>query len=473
MKVFPNMKFPYSYLQKKYNFTTFLFSDISNSIKSSDIFSPLGKINIENQEYNLSLNTKINSINDLENIIVKKDGSSIILLKDISDIKENFSKETVQSEIFFPNSSEPTRSISFSVSKTLGYNILKLSEKLNKKISELKKEGSLLYGIEYNNILDLGDESRKDISDLTNNGLAAILLVFLILIFILGTKDAFIAAIGIPISFLLAFIFFNLVGNTLNFISLFSMILSIGVLVDSDIVITEGLAKRKDRLKKENPDWTRKMLEKKAAEKTITDLAGPMVAGTATTIAVFAPLFFLSGVTGQFISTIPFTIIFILIASQIVSIFFIPLLHSSNFSYFRFIKRFLPKRKIKVKKIDFTLWEKKYSIFLEWFLINKKRRVWFCWSVVCVFITTVIFPISGILKSEFFPDGETPYFYGNIELGEDSNLNDVKKYSQKVLLELKNEKFYDSILFTYGKTSPYSGAESKKWWKLRKSFYKY
>ena len=315
---------------QKYKLSLF---EIKSAIESANILSPLGKISIKNQDCTLSLNTKVKTVSDLENIPLSARRNNVVYLKNIAKISETFAEKNVFTEIRFPENKKNTSAIVFYISKDNGYNILKLTDDIKNKLAEISKNGEILDGLKYKITLNLGADARKDMTDLSKNGLASVLLVFIILIFVLGVKDAFVAAIGIPISFLLAFIFFKIVGNTLNFISLFSMILSIGILVDSDIVITEGIASRKKKIKKENPKMSGAELEKAAAKSAVINLAGPMLAGTITTIAVFAPLFFLSGVTGDFIKGIPFTVVFILIASQVVSIFVVPLLHSSHFKF--------------------------------------------------------------------------------------------------------------------------------------------
>lgn len=460
---------------KKIQSQNLSFGEIANAIRSANILSPLGDIKIAGQNYNLSLDTQIKKSEQLENIPITKKGRNIIYLKDIAYITEGFAKEKVTSEILFPKSENSSRALVFSVSKNTGYNIVTLTENINKKLEELSKTGGIINGIPYRVTQDSGADAKKDMVNLSQNGLAAVILVFIILFFVLGVKDSFIAAVGIPISFLVAFIFFNLVGNTLNFISLFSMILSIGILVDSDIVITEGIAKKKENLRKENPGLRGEELEKQASETAIKELAGPMIAGTATTIAVFAPLFFLSGVTGQFISGIPFTIVFILLASQIVSVFIIPLFHGSKFRFpfANFWKKLFTKIGWRSKKeegeksekkkamISFEKWEEKYKNILHYFFKRKYRENILIILVILTFFVTLSLPISGILKAKFFPGGDVPFIYGNVELDKGSNQQQTADFISIVEQMVKEEPFYDSIIITKGQTSQYANDISR------------
>ena len=141
---------------------------------------------------------------------------------------------------------------------------------------------------------------EKDLLGLTKSGMQTVALVFFILLFAVGFRESIIAAISIPLSFMLAFLGFIIVGNTINFISLFALILSIGILVDTAIVVVEGINKKIQEGNRRD----------KAALLTIKEFGLPLIAGTMTTIAVFFPLLFLSGITGQFISGIPYTVNF-------------------------------------------------------------------------------------------------------------------------------------------------------------------
>lgn len=449
---------------KQYNLT---LGQIQSAIIGANINLPLGDIEIENQSYILSSNIQIDSVEDLEKIPVMSNGKNVVYLKDIAEIKKDLKREDVNSNIFFPDNYSNQKSVVFGVSKEKGFNIIQLTEALGEKLEELKKDGNLLQGIDTVVTMDLGHYAKRDMWNLSQNGLMAVILVFIVLIFVLGLKNAFVAAIGIPISFLLAFIFFYFVGNTLNYISLFSMILAIGILVDSDIVITEGIAQRKEKLKKEGSILNPKELEMEASVRAVKDLAGPMLAGTATTIAVFSPLLFLTGVTGDFIKNIPFTVIFILLASQIVSIFVVPLMHSSEYKmpFGKFFKKLFWKNKkesFEKKKneklfFDFSTTKKKYLNLLDWIFKKKSRENWILILVIFSFLASLYLPFSGAVKSDFFPGGDVPLIFINAELDRDATRSDLKKYLEKIKEKIVDKKYYSSVIITLGQTSEFAG----------------
>ncbi len=419
--------------------------EIYSALNLANNITPLGNVEILGNEYSIDLNSEISSTEELENIPVAKKGEAVIYLKDLAEISKKSKEIENFSRVYFPESGF-LPSASVSVSKSSGGNILELVENLENKIKSLIKKGEILEGFSYEVTFDAGLEVKKDLTSLTLNGISTIILVFIILLFILGTKDAFIAAIGIPISFLLAFIAYLIVGNTINFMSLFSIILSIGILVDSDIVITEGIYREK-RVG---------LSEKEASKKAIKNLAGPMVAGTLTTIAVFFPLLFLSGIIGEFVKNIPFTIIFILIASQIISIFFIPLLHSVEFSKNSKFSKFLSFFSLKLPRLKFKKIEDFYEIKLREVLYSKKKKKIFAFSVIFAFFFFMSLPVLGIVKSQMFPGGETDYLFVDIELQKGKSLGETNKTTEQIEEILMEKNYIESMTSTVGQTSTFN-----------------
>jgi len=130
-----------------------------------------------------------------------------------------------------------------------------------------------------------------------------------------------IAGLAVPLSFLVSFVGLYFTGNTLNFISLFALILAVGILVDSAIVVTEAMhVKIKEGMK-----------GNEAAIQTIKEFYIPLTSGTLTTVAAFFPLFFLSGIMGEFVKGIPYTLIFVLFASLFVALGIVPLIAFGGF----------------------------------------------------------------------------------------------------------------------------------------------
>jgi multidrug efflux pump subunit AcrB len=203
-----------------------------------------------------------------------------------------------------------------------------------------------------------------------------------LLVVFIGWREGLIAGTAIPLSFMIGFIGLYLSGNTINFISLFALILGIGVLVDSGIVMVEGINKRmKDNI---NID------KFEAARQTVMEFSSPLTSGTLTTVSMFVGLFVVSGVTGQFIAGIPFTLVFVLFASLLVALGFLPLIAATNL-HRRNTNKFEEKQVAYSRKLEnwyrgvlsTILYRRRYKILLRLFssrslILNSFSLTWNC-----------------------------------------------------------------------------------------------
>ena len=187
-------------------------------------------------------------------------------------------------------------------------------------------------------------------------------------------------------------------GNTINFISLFSLILSIGILVDTAIVVVEAVHTN-----------IKKGMDKRAAtRRAIEEYNIPLTTGILTNLAVFVPLFLISGVVGQFIASIPFTSIAVLVASLFVSFAFIPL----------FALKFLKKEEdtFQGKREQFANKLKEwYRNKLPWILDSRRRKIWLSAGLSALLVMLMVFPFFGIIKVSFFPPSDVDYLYINLK----------------------------------------------------------
>ncbi len=291
-------------------------------------------------------------------------------------------------------------------------------------------------------MFDQGEQVRKDLFELVKAGLETVLLVVLCLLLTIGWRESLVAALSIPLSFVIAFIGLYLSGNTINFVSLFALILAVGILVDSGIVVTEAIH---TRLRKYgNAD--------DAAEKAIKEYAWPLIAGTMTTVAVFAPLFFLSGVTGKFIASIPFTIIFVLLASIFVALGLVPLIaiyltkHSSSNRFEEMQEEYTHKAQA---------W---YRAKLVAFLQNTKQQRILLWSLALGLVLAFMLPMTGLLKVIFFPPEDVDYVFVEIETKQGTPVTETDLVVRAVEEVLYEKDYVDAFASTAGSGSSFTGS---------------
>ena len=264
-------------------------SEVSTAIQSQNTQTPAGDLGVEpmanKQLIKLTLRTKgrLQTPEEFENIIVrsKPDGSQI-KLKDIARVELGAESYSYFSRIGGKNSAI------ISVSQLPEANAIDLSNKIQKKMAELSK--GFPQGIEYKIQHDETEFVRESIKEVINAIALAILLVGIVTYLFLGTaRAAFIPICAIPVSLIGVFIFMNVLGFSINLLILFGLVLAVGLVVDDAIVVLENT----QRHIQEGKD------SKHATEVTMTEVFGAVLATSLVLMAVFVPVSFMAGITGQ------------------------------------------------------------------------------------------------------------------------------------------------------------------------------
>jgi len=390
---------------KQYNLS---LSDVTNAIRAAGVAAPAGSITVDGVNYAVRFESGVPTTDAVANVAIPGPGGVALHVSDVADVVDGLADPSTYSRVSVGG--KPAQpSLTLSVFKSRGGNIAATGAAVQKKLDDLKKNG-ILEGTDIVISYNGAEEVSKSLTELTRAGLETVALVMLILLITLGWRESLVAAASIPLSFLVAFIGLLASGNTLNNVSLFSLILAIGILVDSGIVVVEAFHTRLLKYGDKH----------EAAVAAIREYAWPLIAGTFTTIVVFIPLFFLSGIIGKFLSSIPFTIIFVLIASIFVALGFVPLL-----AIF-FVKPSHGELETRQEKYNLVAkaW---YKDFLHKFLNNKQSQNMFLIAMGVLFVVALALPATGILKSIFFPSEDADYVYVQIEkpLGTELSTTDL------------------------------------------------
>lgn len=299
---------------QSYNLTA---DQVNSIIKAGNIGLPLGTINISNFEYTLRVEGKYTTAKELRNLPITSLGGQTIFLKDVAMVAEMAKERTVYSS-FSLNGGAPQNAVTLNVVKKTGSSIIDLIDSGKKKIAELKGDGpdalqlaKLPKDLNVETTLDISKIIRRDFDELIHDGVLTIILVTTILFLFVGLKEAFVAGLAVPMVFFTTFGLMLVFGITLNFLSLFSLILSLGLLVDDAIVVVQAT---KQYLK------TGKFTPEEAVLLVFRDYKVLLATTTLTTIWAFIPLLLASGIIGQFIKSIPITVSTTLASSFFIAI---------------------------------------------------------------------------------------------------------------------------------------------------------
>lgn len=481
-------------------------NEITTAIRNANTTLPVGQIVTDGISYNVSFEGDITDTSQIQNIAIATRGGQPVYLKDVAVIEDALAPATSFSRLSVAGAPSET-AISIDVYKQSGGDITKLTKAVNTRIEELKEPGGLLEGLTSVTVLDSGELINEDLIRLSSSGLQTVILVVLLIIVAIGWREGLLAGLAIPLSFLFGFIGLYISGNTINFLSLFALILGIGILVDSAIVMIEGINRRM----KDNPEIDKQ----EAAIQTIKEFSAPLISGTLTTVSMFVGLFIVSGVIGQFIASIPFTLIFLLFASMFVSLAILPLF-ASNFLRRRNDTPFEKKQMATAVRVEtwykstlrqYLTNPKKQSQYLTaiavalvttlLFVVNvfaallagvlvylfaefllkqqakhgftetKRRLFWYPGVIVIVaaaiFVTSTILPTVKLVKVIFFEQGDTDYIVAEIETPEGTTKETTDIYTRRLEEVLYTEEDITSFSVTVGSGSQFgSGGTGEK-----------
>jgi len=260
----------------------------------------------------IRIDGEFKDFNKINDVVVKNEDQKVVYLRDIAEIRFG----EVEPTSFARLEGKPV--LTLDIKKKSGANLIVASEEIQKILVDAKTNR---FPNELNTVIT-NDQSKitlNMVSNLESSIYMGIILVVLVLMFFLGLRSALFVGIAIPLSMLLGFIFLNIGGNTLNMMVLFSLILSLGMLVDNGIVVVENIY----RLRSEGYS------KKDAAKLGVGEVAVPIISSTATTIAAFFPLLFWKSLVGEFMKFLPITVIIVLSASLFVGLVINPVVTRS------------------------------------------------------------------------------------------------------------------------------------------------
>jgi len=278
------------------------FGDIQNAIQSENMTMSGGEMVNNGFRRALRVVGQFENVEEMRNIIVKSENQRPIVLKDIAEVKYTFEDRTSYAR----SDGDPV--ISLDVIKRRGQNLLSAADKIKVIIEDAKKV--LPTDLKISLFNDQSENTRNQVDNLENSIISGVILVILVLLFFLGLRNAAFVGLAIPLSMLMGILFLNITGTTLNIVVLFSLILALGLLVDNAIVVVENIYRYMQN-GYSGPD---------AAKYGAGEVAWPIIASTATTLAAFLPLAVWPGIVGEFMKYMPITLIIVLSSSLFVAL---------------------------------------------------------------------------------------------------------------------------------------------------------
>lgn len=284
--------------------------ELINAVSLNNQLVAAGALDTGQGRFNVKVPGLFENREDVMGLAVKSSGEGVVTLEDIAEIRRTFK----DAESFARFNGGPA--IVIEVTKRLGSNIIHTNNAVRAIVEEETAQWPRDIKVSYTQ--DQSSWIYRSINSLEASIITAISLVMIVVVAALGMRSAILVGVAIPTSFLIGFFLLALSGLTLNMMVMFGLLLAVGMLVDGAIVIVEFA----DRKMAEGVDRV------EAYVSASSRMFWPIISSTATTLAAFLPMLLWPGVSGQFMSYLPLTLIFVLIASLITALIFLPVLGS-------------------------------------------------------------------------------------------------------------------------------------------------
>jgi CzcA family heavy metal efflux pump len=389
---------------------------VITSIQTSNLIMPSGELRTGVFDYSLKTESQFNVVEPMGDIIIKTVNNVPIKVKDVARIEDSYQEQT---QLIRTNGEH---GVILRVQKTPGANTVDVVNTITEALKNLK---DVPPSVKTTTAFDQSDYIRSSINELLREGaLGALLAVLVIIIFLRNSRSTLIIFVAIPLSILVTFIFFRFSGTSLNIMTLGGLALGVGRLVDDSIVELENISRHYTLMKRDNVSKIQATLD------AATEVASPIFISTLTTVIVFLPVIFLTGIAKLLFIPLVITISVALFASFFVSRTVTPLLCYKVLTGEREVepgsKKFTDRLQLKTKNLLEKL-DNAYESALRLCLRNRKKVIF----SILIF-SAASFILFKFIGTEFFPDADENQFTVNIKLPVGTRIEETEKYVEKV-----------------------------------------
>ncbi|NTW89816.1 MAG: efflux RND transporter permease subunit [Candidatus Moranbacteria bacterium] len=413
--------------------------EIAGAISTSNGIDSVEHLDGTDRDRTIVVNGNIRGIEDLGNIIVAQDRGAVLRLRDIADISYG-PGEITDYVLLSGRDGADSPVVHIALSKLKGTNATAVSKGVLSRLDSLKGT-TIPSDVSVTTLRDEGAVAGEEIDKLTFDLTKSIVVVAVLLMMFLGFRNAMVAAVSIPLVLLAVFGAGLLAGQTVNRITLFALILSLGLLVDDAIVVIENIA----RYFRMYPGENRIRLIVRAVD----EVGGALALSTLTMAISFIPMAFVTGMMGPYMAPIPFFVPAALFASLLFSVTVNPFLALI----------FTPKEKAgkavagahgeNVFLQSFQKLDSRYGTFLSSLLSTRKKRLTAILVTVALFLMAVVLPFSPLVPFRMLPKADKEQFYVYLDLPTGSDVSATRTAAietEKTLLSIPEIENVESFI---------------------------
>jgi len=394
----------------------FSILDIQNVLKQENVTQPLGSIKSGLTDYFLRLPGEFSSPDEINKVILGKRDGKFVYLKDVARVEDSFKEVTMNVRI------NRNPGLMMSIQKQTGVNTVEVAKEIKDKLKTL--QGSLPSDIKMYTIFDSSQDIINSLESLKSTLWLGILFVILVVWFFLRQlTGSLIIALTLPFSLLIAFIYLFLSGKTINTISLSSLAIACGMVVDNAIVVVDNVYRHLERGKR----------LQEAAIFATSEMSLAVGASTLTTIVVFMPMLFITGFVGIMFGELAIIVTVTLLASLFTAITFTPMLCSKLMKAKSPANKDASKKKKLFEKFYnfsegiFKSWENFYAKMLKWCLWHKKVVIF---GFLITFIASLF--LTPFIGNEFVPEEDSGDIRVTVNLALGTRLEETDKVASRI-----------------------------------------
>lgn len=396
------------------------FDQIAGAIRSSNANIPGGNIDIGNKKFNIQTSGSYETLDDIRNTIIRSVDGRILYLRDIAEVDFGYADHSYTARF------DGSRAVFLTVTQKLGTNIFQVMDRLYEELDDF--ESQLPPTMKMEIVFDQSRSVASRLNGFFGNLLQGLFLVGLIVFLSVNVRSSIIVMLAIPISILIGIGFVDLTGYGLQQMSIAGLVIALGLLVDNAIVVTENVS-RFIRLGYE---------PREAAIKGTSQIGWAVVSSTVTTVLAFIPIMMMRDVTGDFIRSMPATVVYTLLASLLMSLTLTPYLAS------KFIRVEYAMKQGRVRKMLNRFVETRYRRALDYALSHPRRIIALA---LAIFVGSLaLFPVVGV---SFFPKAEKSQFIINVDSPEGTSIaktDEIARHVESILTAYPDVKHYTTNL---------------------------
>ena len=414
-------------------------NNVSGTIERENTNLPGGTLELGPTKYLIRVPGEFSDPYEISNLVVSSNNQVPVYMRDLSDVSFGFKELESRSRL------NGVESVSLDVVKRSGENLLSIRKRIQDKVDKYQREfaGQITFSI----LSDQAEFVQKLNADLENNIITGFVLVLGVLLLVMGLRNALFVATAIPLSFLMSMVIMSWMGFTLNFIVLFSLILALGMMVDNAIVVVENIYRHMQTGKP----------RMESAALGVTEVAIPITTSTITTLVAFAPVIFMPGIMGQFMTFLPQTLIITLSCSLFVALIINPVLCSTLMKVKGNTQFDGDEAALAMRSPVLRFYRRN----MRWALRHKGLLLL---GTLAAFVLVLVAYGATTLRSrgvEFFPQNEPDFAVINVELPVGSTLDVSNEYVQRVeALTLPYKAHIESVVANVGQRRGFGGSSA-------------